>query len=108
MKRILVPLLHLSAALAAPNITDFFLKGGQAISSFQDFTFQLEFNIFTTGGAQTTLQAMHRLRPNVGIFAAAGCAASYTELFDSDGFIAQMQYINSHMAWPRVSYLSRY
>lgn len=40
---------------AGPNTTDYFVKGQKAISALQDFNFELEFNIFTTGGAATTI-----------------------------------------------------
>lgn len=56
MKRILQLLPGLIAlGSAAPNVTDYFTKGMSAISALQDFNFALEFNIYTTGGSQTTI-----------------------------------------------------
>jgi hypothetical protein len=76
---------EMSSLGAGPIATDYFIKGQNAISALQDFNFELEFNIFTTGGASTTIQSMKKLRTQVESFAASGCAACYTELFDSDG-----------------------
>lgn len=110
MKRILLSLIATSTVvMGAANVTDYFLKGQAAISQLQDFNFALEFNLFTTGGAQTTVQEMQRLKNSVGAsFAASGCAAAYTELFDSDGVYAQLQYLKDHITWPRVTYSQWY
>ncbi len=51
---------------------------------------------------------MQKIRQSIGYFAASGCAASYTELFDSDGVYNQLKYLNEHFYWPRVAYRTKY
>ena len=62
MKRILfytlTTLLGVSSSVSGPNATDYFTKGSEAITALQDFNFALQYNIFTTGGAHKTIQAM--------------------------------------------------
>jgi hypothetical protein len=94
--------------LSAPNTTDYFIKGSEAIAALQDFNFALEFNIYTTGGAKTTVQAMDKLKGTMSYFAASGCAATYTEILDTDSVYYQLQYLKDHIQWPRLSYNSRY
>ena len=95
-------------SVTAANVTDYFIKGQAAISALQDFNFGLEFNIYKTGGAETTVHSMKKLRSYMSSFAASGCAASYTELFDSNSVYDQLQYLKDHMTWARLSYNTKY
>lgn len=51
---------------------------------------------------------MQKVRKSIGYFSAAGMVSSYTEVYDTDGITLQIQYLNSHIQWPRISYLTRY
>lgn len=109
MRRALFALLAASlASCQSPNATDYFIKGEAAIGALQDFNFALEYNLYQTGGAQVTIQAMKKLRSKIGYFAASGCAASYTELFDGSSVYSMLQYLSEHFQWARQAYSPKY
>lgn len=51
---------------------------------------------------------MTKLRQGISTFAASGCASSYSEFLEGEGIYKQIGYLNDHISWPRLSYLSRY
>ena len=93
---------------AAPNMTDYLQKGKAAIQALQEFNFRLQYNIFTTGGAQTTRQAMLEVRQVLRTMAAGGLAASYTEFYDDDSINEMLRYLDQKFPWSRTNYLEFY
>lgn len=107
-------LLRVSAALlmcgsvlgAAPNITDFMIKGAQVIKGLQEYNFELQYNIFTRNGAQTTIQAVQDMRQYVSTFAASGVSVAYSELYETNAVYESIRYLNDKFAWSRLNYVN--
>ena len=97
-----------SEILNAPDINDYLAKGKIAISELQDFNFQLQFNLFTTGGAETTLQSMKKMSQNLRTYASSGMGAVYTELYNTQSVYGSLDYLQQNFQWPRTAYMSKY
>ena len=78
------------------------------MQALQDFNFELQYNLFTTGGATTTLTSMRKVGNYLRTFAATGMGASYINLYTTKRVLGNIQYLNQKFMWPRTAYMQRY